>query len=134
MRFFRFTTITVLLLACVVLGSACTGAKGERGDPGWNMTKAAGYVLSDGTMLGEYNVTSCMWNGSEECYEIVIPDFYFPSSMYVAQVTPSFRSPDSIASVSPSVVMYPDGINVYLTDPTGVRQQGDFHFMVLLIS
>jgi hypothetical protein len=31
MRFFRFMAITVLLLACVVLGSACAGAKGEEG-------------------------------------------------------------------------------------------------------
>jgi hypothetical protein len=34
MRFFRFMAITVLLLACVVLGSACAGAKGEQGPKG----------------------------------------------------------------------------------------------------
>ena len=37
MRFFRLISITVLLLACVVLGSACAGAKGDigpKGDPG----------------------------------------------------------------------------------------------------
>ena len=34
MRFFRLTAITVLLLACVVLGSACTGAQGEQGPQG----------------------------------------------------------------------------------------------------
>ena len=31
MRFFRFAAITVLLLACVVLGTACAGAKGADG-------------------------------------------------------------------------------------------------------
>ena len=31
MRFFRLMAITVLLLACVVLGSACAGAKGRTG-------------------------------------------------------------------------------------------------------
>ena len=31
MRFFRLLAITVLLLACVVLGTACAGAKGEQG-------------------------------------------------------------------------------------------------------
>ena len=31
MRFFRLTAITVLLLACVVMGSACAGAKGADG-------------------------------------------------------------------------------------------------------
>jgi hypothetical protein len=30
-RFFRYMAITVLLVACVVLGSACAGAKGENG-------------------------------------------------------------------------------------------------------
>jgi hypothetical protein len=34
MRFFRLMTITVLLLAFVVLGSACSGAKGEEGPQG----------------------------------------------------------------------------------------------------
>jgi hypothetical protein len=34
MRFFRFMAITVLLLACVVLGSACAGDKGEQGQQG----------------------------------------------------------------------------------------------------
>jgi hypothetical protein len=34
MRFFRLMAITVLLLACVVMGAACTGAKGEKGDEG----------------------------------------------------------------------------------------------------
>ena len=34
MRFFRFMAITVLLVACVVLGSACTGADGEDGADG----------------------------------------------------------------------------------------------------
>ena len=34
MRFFRFAAIMVLLLACVVLGSACAGAKGEQGPKG----------------------------------------------------------------------------------------------------
>jgi hypothetical protein len=34
MRFIRFMAIVVLLLACVVLGSACGGAKGERGEKG----------------------------------------------------------------------------------------------------
>ncbi len=34
MRFFRLLAITVLLLACVVLGSACAGAKGEQGPRG----------------------------------------------------------------------------------------------------
>ena len=34
MRFFRFMAITVLLLACVVLGSACAGASGEQGPKG----------------------------------------------------------------------------------------------------
>ena len=34
MRYFRFMAITVLLLACVVLGSACAGAKGEPGEKG----------------------------------------------------------------------------------------------------
>ena len=34
MRFFRFMTITVLLLACMVLGSACAGARGQRGTHG----------------------------------------------------------------------------------------------------
>ena len=34
MRFFRLLAITVLLLACVVLGSACAGAKGEQGPKG----------------------------------------------------------------------------------------------------
>jgi len=34
MRFFRLWAITVLLLACVVLGSACAGAKGDQGPKG----------------------------------------------------------------------------------------------------
>jgi hypothetical protein len=34
MRFFRFMAIAVLLMACVVLGSACAGAKGEEGIQG----------------------------------------------------------------------------------------------------
>ncbi len=34
MRFFRLMAITVLLLACVVLGTACAGAKGETGPQG----------------------------------------------------------------------------------------------------
>jgi len=34
MHFIRFTAITVLLLACVVLGSSCAGAKGEQGADG----------------------------------------------------------------------------------------------------
>ena len=34
MRFFRFITIAVLLLSCVVLGTACTGAQGEQGPQG----------------------------------------------------------------------------------------------------
>jgi len=34
MRFFRLLAITVLLVACVVLGSACTGAQGEQGPQG----------------------------------------------------------------------------------------------------
>jgi hypothetical protein len=34
MRFFRLMAITVLLLACVVLGSACAGAEGEQGEKG----------------------------------------------------------------------------------------------------
>jgi hypothetical protein len=34
MRFFRLAAITVLLLACLVLGSACAGAKGEEGPQG----------------------------------------------------------------------------------------------------
>ena len=34
MKFFRLMAITVLLLACVVLGSACAGAKGEQGPKG----------------------------------------------------------------------------------------------------
>jgi hypothetical protein len=34
MRHFRLMAITVLLLACVVVGSACAGAKGEQGPQG----------------------------------------------------------------------------------------------------
>ena len=34
MKFFRLMAITVLLLACVVLGSACAGASGEQGPKG----------------------------------------------------------------------------------------------------
>ena len=34
MRLFRLLAITVLLLACIVLGSACAGAKGEQGPQG----------------------------------------------------------------------------------------------------
>jgi hypothetical protein len=34
MRFFRLIAITVLLLAFVAMGVACTGAKGEKGDQG----------------------------------------------------------------------------------------------------
>jgi hypothetical protein len=34
MRFFRLIAITVLLLTCVVLGTACTGARGEQGPQG----------------------------------------------------------------------------------------------------
>jgi hypothetical protein len=34
MRFFRLMAIMVLLLACVVLGAACAGAKGEQGEKG----------------------------------------------------------------------------------------------------
>ena len=34
MKFFRLMAITVLLLACVVLGSACAGANGEQGPKG----------------------------------------------------------------------------------------------------
>jgi hypothetical protein len=41
MRFFRFMAIVVLLLACVVLGSACAGAKGETGAQGPKGDKGA---------------------------------------------------------------------------------------------
>ena len=34
MRIFRLMGIAVLLLACVVLGSACAGARGEQGEKG----------------------------------------------------------------------------------------------------
>ena len=34
MQLFRFLAIMVLLLACVSLGSACTGAKAEPGEKG----------------------------------------------------------------------------------------------------
>jgi hypothetical protein len=46
MRFFRFMAITVLLLACVVLGTACAGAKGEQGPQG--ETGATGAVGATG--------------------------------------------------------------------------------------
>ena len=48
MRFFRLVAITVLLLACVVLGSACTGAKGGQGEQGVGIQDVV--FNADGTM------------------------------------------------------------------------------------
>ena len=48
MRFFRLLAITVLLLACVVLGSACAGAKGEQGADGVGIQSVANNT--DGTI------------------------------------------------------------------------------------
>jgi len=48
MRFFRLMAITVVLLACVVLGTACAGAKGEQGADGVGIQNVA--YNADGTM------------------------------------------------------------------------------------
>ena len=48
MRFFRLMAITVLLLACVVLGSACAGAKGQQGADGVGIEDVV--FNADGTM------------------------------------------------------------------------------------
>jgi len=62
MRFIRFMAITVLLLACVVLGSAYAGAKGEQGPKG--DTGAARVSVQDIVNNGNGNFTVNLTNGT----------------------------------------------------------------------
>lgn len=61
MRRFRLLAITVLLLACVVLGSACTGAKGEAGPKG--DVGADGVGVEDIVSNGDGTFTVNLTNG-----------------------------------------------------------------------
>jgi hypothetical protein len=64
MRFFRLMAITVLLLACVVLGSACAGAKGEEGAQGpKGNTGAAGVGVENIVNNGDGTFTVNLTNG-----------------------------------------------------------------------
>lgn len=67
MRFFRLLAITVLLAACVVLGSACTGAKGEQGVQGEQGPKgdtgAAGVGVENIVNNGDGTFTVSLTNG-----------------------------------------------------------------------
>ncbi len=99
MRFFRCTAIAAMLLAFVVLGSACAGAKGEQGpqgdqgiqgiqgERGPNMIVAMGNIKEDGTIYEGYNVTSVTLDGGY--YVITLTGITYTSSSYVTVVTPS---------------------------------------------
>ena len=62
MRFFRFMAIAVLLLACVLLGTACAGAKGEQGPTG--DTGAAGVGVQNIVNNGNGTFTVNLTNGT----------------------------------------------------------------------
>jgi len=64
MRFFRLMAITVLLLACVVLGSACAGAKGAEGPQGpKGNTGADGVGVENVVNNGDGTFTVNLTNG-----------------------------------------------------------------------
>jgi len=64
MRFIRLLAITVLLLACVVIGSACTGAKGQEGPQGpKGNTGADGVGVENIVNNGEGTFTVNLTNG-----------------------------------------------------------------------
>jgi hypothetical protein len=64
MRFFRLLAITVLLLACVVLSSACAGAKGEEGPAGpKGNTGATGVGVENVVNNGDGTFTVNLTNG-----------------------------------------------------------------------
>ena len=65
MRLLRFVAITVLLLACVVLGTACAGAKGEQGIQGpKGETGAAGVGVENIVNNGDGTFTVSLTNGT----------------------------------------------------------------------
>ena len=182
MRLYRFMAITVLLLACVVLGSACgsakggqieggeagvgiqeivnnpngtitfiltngvsytsddlTGPQGEKGDKGDtgaqgvqgvagpSMIVAMGNVNTDGTVLRGYNVTSCIWNNTNQRYEITLTGINYAAGNYVTTVTPCYLFGDS-AGYSSSTQ---GKLLVEILDSAGKPTQGWFSFMVL---
>jgi hypothetical protein len=61
MRLFRFVAVAVLLLACVVMGSACAGAKGEQGPKG--DTGADGVGIENIVNNGDGTFTVNLTNG-----------------------------------------------------------------------
>jgi hypothetical protein len=64
MRFFRLLAITILLLACVVLGSACAGAKGAEGPHGpKGNTGATGVGVENIVNNGDGTFTVNLTNG-----------------------------------------------------------------------
>jgi hypothetical protein len=65
MRFFRLMAITVLLVACVVLGTACAGAKGEEGPQGpKGDTGAAGVGIQNIVNNGDGTFTVNLTDGT----------------------------------------------------------------------
>src|SRR5512136_1128533 len=65
MRFFRLMAITVLLLACVVMGSACGGAKGGEGPQGAKGdTGATGVGIQNVVNNGNGTFTVNLTNGT----------------------------------------------------------------------
>jgi len=144
MRFFKTMAITVLLLACVILGSACTlqagktGPQGIQGEPGPNLVVTTGRVAPTGSLLSGYNVTLCRWNATDNQYEIGFTrtsSSATASSDYAGLVTPSILLSDnnsSVTSLSATTAFLGSNLLiVYLTDTNDVRRQSGFSFVVL---
>jgi hypothetical protein len=87
MRFFRLMAITVLLLACVVLGSACAGAKGDTGPKG--DTGADGVGVENIVNNGDGTFTVNLTNG--ESY--ITDNLTGPQGLQGAQGTPGPQGP-----------------------------------------
>lgn len=125
MRFFRFMAITVLLLACMVLGAACTGAqdeqgpqgiqgeqgiqgiqviqgvKGDTGDPGPNMIVAMGNIAADGTIGQGYNVTNCTYmQTSYGWYVIELTAINYSNTDYMTLATAIGQEPRMVSTDS----------------------------------
>jgi hypothetical protein len=141
MRSFRIIAITVLLLACVVPGAACTlqagkqGPQGIQGEPGPNMILTTGKVTPAGSLFSGYNVNGCTWNATDKRYEIGFSGTPTASSDCTALVTPFISLSDnnpSDANLSPTATFLGSSVLiVWLTDTNGVRQQSGFSFVVL---
>jgi hypothetical protein len=149
MRFFRLTAIVVLLLACLILGTACAGAKGEQGPQGEtgatgatgpqgiqgiqgpagpNMIVAMGYIRSDGTILQGYNVYSVTWMGSYYAITLTLPgSAAYTSNNYVTLVT-------LVQAGSGRTYYTATGLGqllLYIYNDLDQPSQENFHFVVL---